>query len=196
LTIQAILNFVVYAIINAITPGPGNILALNTTVNYGWKKGKKLLLGIFSGYYAVQIICALVIFGFDYFLKPATSVMKYIGMVYIIWLAIHIVLSKPELEETDKKPSFWIGFILQFVNIKIYLFGITALSGYVIPYYNSFVVLLFFEIIIASIGTVATLLWVFLGSVFKKIYTKHYRIINIILGLLLLECVASLFFTS
>ena len=31
-------NFFVYAIVNAFTPGPGNILALNTVTNYGWKK--------------------------------------------------------------------------------------------------------------------------------------------------------------
>jgi len=41
--INAIFSFLVYAIINALTPGPGNILALNTMGNYGWKKGKKYL---------------------------------------------------------------------------------------------------------------------------------------------------------
>lgn len=45
-------NFLVYAIVNAFTPGPGNILALNTVTNYGWKKGKPLFLGIFTGYYS------------------------------------------------------------------------------------------------------------------------------------------------
>ena len=31
-------NFLIYCIVNAFTPGPGNILALNTVTNYGWKK--------------------------------------------------------------------------------------------------------------------------------------------------------------
>lgn len=53
-------NFLIYCAINAFTPGPGNILALNTVTNYGWKKGKPLFFGIFTGYYAVQIICAFV----------------------------------------------------------------------------------------------------------------------------------------
>ena len=122
------------------------------------------------------------------------SVMKYVGMAYIIWLAIRIAISKPELEETDKKPSFWTGFVLQMVNIKIYLFGITALTGYVIPYYNSLKMLILFEIIIASIGTIATLIWIFMGNIFKRIYIKYYRIINIILGLFLLQCAISLLF--
>ena len=33
-------NFLIYCDINAFTPGPGNILALNTVTNYGYKKGK------------------------------------------------------------------------------------------------------------------------------------------------------------
>ena len=58
-----LLNFFIYAVINAFTPGPGNILALNTVTNYGWKKGMPLFLGIFTGYYAVQTICCILVFG-------------------------------------------------------------------------------------------------------------------------------------
>lgn len=56
-------NFFVYSVINAFTPGPGNILALNTVTNYGWKKGTPLFFGIFSGYYVVQMICAVFVYG-------------------------------------------------------------------------------------------------------------------------------------
>ena len=56
-------NFFVYSVINAFTPGPGNILALNTVTNYGWKKGAPLFFGIFSGYYVVQMICAVFVYG-------------------------------------------------------------------------------------------------------------------------------------
>ena len=58
-----LLNFLVYCVVNAFTPGPGNILALNTVTNYGWKRGSRLFLGIFAGYYVVQIICALFVYG-------------------------------------------------------------------------------------------------------------------------------------
>lgn len=36
-------NFFIYSVINAFTPGPGNILALNTVTNYGYKKETALL---------------------------------------------------------------------------------------------------------------------------------------------------------
>ncbi len=127
-------------------------------------------------------------------LNPAMSVMKYIGAAYILWLAIHIARSKPDLTGTDKKPSFYTGFILQFVNVKIYMFGITALTGYVAPFYSSMGALMLFEVLIATAGSIATLTWAVLGHIFQKIYVKYYKIINIILALALLECAVSLLF--
>jgi cysteine/O-acetylserine efflux protein len=185
-------NFFIYAIINAITPGPGNILALNTVSNYGWKKGKPLFFGIFVGYYVVQILCAVFVFGVSAFLPNVLSVMKYIGAAYILWLAIHIVISKPAIDSSEKSASFLKGFLLQFVNVKIYLFGITALTGYITDYSTSLMTLLFFELIIATIGTIATLTWIGLGVLLRKAYQKYYRPINIVLALTLLKCVYSM----
>ena len=84
------------------------------------------------------------------------------------------------------------GFLLQFVNIKIYMFGITALTGFVAPYHKALWVLIGFELLIATIGTIATTTWIGAGLLIQKIYEKHYRIINILLALILLECVWSM----
>ncbi|MCI8647601.1 MAG: LysE family transporter [Firmicutes bacterium] len=186
-------NFIVYCLINAFTPGPGNILALNTVTNYGWKKGIPLFVGIFSGYYVVQLICAGVVFGISALLPQVLGIMKYVGAAYILWLAIHIAMSRPDQGCGEKSASFWKGFILQFVNVKIYLFGITALTGYVTNYCGtSLMVLIPFELAIATIGTVATSAWIGMGMAIQKIYLKHYRIINIVLAATLLECVYSI----
>ena len=185
-------NFFIYSVINAFTPGPGNILALNTVTNYGYKKGRPLYWGIFAGYYVVQVICAIFVFGVSTFLPDVLGIMKYIGAAYILWLAIHIAISKPIAIAVEKSASFLKGFLLQFVNVKIYLFGITALTGYITDYSASLWVLLLFEIIIATIGTIATLTWVGMGVLIQNAYQKYYRIINIILALTLLECVYSM----
>ncbi|AJQ25651.1 LysE family transporter [Pelosinus fermentans] len=191
---HAIVSFIVFALINAFTPGPGNILALNTMTNYGWRKGKKLFLGIFAGYYCVQALCAFFVFGLDQFIHPIMDVLKYVGTIYIIWLAIQVAISKPNEQAEDKEPSFWIGFILQFVNVKIYMFGITALTGYIVPYYTSLGMLMLFEMIIATMGSIATTTWIFFGAVFQKAYSKHFRVVNVILAITLLECAFQLAF--
>ena len=185
-------NFFIYSVINAFTPGPGNILALNTVTNYGYKKGRPLYWGIFAGYYVVQVICAIFVFGVSTFLPDVLGIMKYIGAAYILWLAVHIALNKPTTSTVEKSASFLKGFLLQFVNVKIYLFGITALTGYITEYSGSLWVLLLFEIIIATIGTIATFTWIGMGVLIQRAYQKYYRVINIILALTLSECVYSM----
>lgn len=192
MSVQVVFSFVIYVLINAFTPGPGNILAFNTITNYGWKRGKPLFFGIFTGYFVVQALCALLIFGLDNLINPIMTILTYAGAIYILWLAYQVAISKPDNKASKKQPSFWIGFVLQIVNVKILLFGITSLTGYVVPYYTSFGLLLFFEMIIALIGTIATLTWIFFGGLFQNTYFKHYKIINIILALLLLQCAIAL----
>lgn len=185
-------NFFIYALINAFTPGPGNILALNTATNYGYQKGRPLYWGIFAGYYVVEVLCAVFVFGVSTFLPDLLGVMKYIGAAYILWLAVHIALSKPATGPVEQSASFLKGFLLQFINVKIYLFGITALTGYITDYSASFWVLLLFELIIATIGTIATLTWIGMGVLIQRIYLKYYRIINLLLAFTLSECVYSM----
>lgn len=181
-------NFFIYVLINAITPGPGNILALNTVTNYGWKKGKSLFFGIFAGYYAVQMICAVFVHGLTSLLPSVLGIMKYVGAAYILWLAIHIALSKVREGGTEKSASFLKGFMLQFVNVKIYMLGVTAMTGYITEYSTSFIALLGFELIIATMGVLATATWIGMGLMIQRVYLKYFRAINIILAIILLEC--------
>ena len=44
----------------------------------------------------------------------------------------------------------------------------------------------------ATIGTAATSTWICAGLLIQKFYMKHYRVINIILALTLLECIWSM----
>lgn len=140
----------------------------------------------------MQILCAVFVFGVSTFLPNMLGIMKYIGAAYILWLAIHIAFGRPAADTVEKSASWMKGILLQFVNVKIYLFGITALTGYVTDYSASLWVLLLFEIIIATIGTIATLTWVGMGVLIQKVYQKYYRVINMILALTLLECVYSM----
>lgn len=187
-----IANFLMYSGLNAFTPGPGNILALNTMTNYGLKKGRALFLGIFAGYYVVQLLCALLVCGVSSFLPDLLGVIRYIGAAYIVWLAIHIALSRPDAASDERSASFWKGFVLQFVNVKIWLFGITALTCYVTSYSTDLAVLVGFEFVIATIGTIATITWIGAGAAIRNVYLKHFRPINIVLALALLECVYSI----
>lgn len=177
-----------YMLVSSFTPGPGNILTLNTMTRYGWRKGRRLFTGICVGYYVVQILCAFAIYGLSRFLMPALSVLRYIGAAYLIWLTVHIIRSRPEYDDKAKKPSFWTGFLLQFVNVKIWFYGMTALSSYIVPYYSGLLPLLAAELVIATLGSLASLTWALLGVKIRNFYTAHYHAVNWILGAFLIYC--------
>jgi len=84
-----------------------------------------LLYHKFYGFTATK----LVHMGISAFLPDLLGIMKYIGAAYILWLAVHIAASKPTTGTVEKSASFLKGFLLEFANVKIYLFGITALTG-------------------------------------------------------------------
>lgn len=189
---SVVFSLVFYAFVSSITPGPGNVLALNTVSNYGIEKGKKLFLGIFAGNFIVQCSCAFIVSALAALLPKAMGIMKYIGAAYVIFLAVQMVLKKKPDMENSKSASFWKGLTLQLVNAKIYIFGVTALTGYITEYTRNIIELLLAEIIIAAVGSLCTTVWIFLGSFLKSFYQKHFRAVNIGMALTLGECVYSM----
>lgn len=182
MTSHALFGFLTYAIVNAFTPGPGNFLAINVATTYGWNRGKPLFFGIFAGYYAVQTLCGLFVSSLGTFMPQALVLLKYAGAIYILWLMMHIATSKPQSATSSETTSFARGFLLQFANAKIYLFGITALTGFVTPYVSSLPAIMGAELSIATIGTVATLTWIATGVAIQEVYRTWYRPINIALA--------------
>ena len=186
--IQAVGAFLLYCVVNAFTPGPGNILALSTAVDYGWRRGMPLYLGIFCGYFVVQGLCALVVSLLGAAAPEALGALRYVGAAYVAWLAVHIMRSTPELPGAASRASFAQGFLLQFVNVKIYLFGITALTGFVAGWSSELPVLFGAEMLVAAIGTVATLTWVAFGVLLQDAYRAHYRAANAVFAATLCLC--------
>lgn len=56
-------------------------------------------------------------------------------------------------------------------------------------FYTTLYALIGFELVIATIGTIATTTWIGMGLLIRKFYLQHYRVINIILALTLGECI-------
>lgn len=121
-------------------------------------------------------------------ISPILSILKYAGAFYMVWLSVHIALSRPEQANIRKLPNFFTGFLLQFVNVKIYFYITTLLTVYFIPYIESITLLILAGVGAATIGSVASLTWAFFGVKLQSNYERHYRLINGILALFLLYC--------
>jgi cysteine/O-acetylserine efflux protein len=192
MTTATFISLLLYMTTCSFTPGPGNILALNTTSQYGWKESRRLILGICMGYALVQTICTIGICCLAYRFESVLSVLKYVGGVYMIWLAIHVVRSTPLKDVKNKKPTLKEGMLLQLVNVKIYFYIFTLLSVYFIPNSKTPTELALYGIFAVSVGSVACLTWAFLGMKLQTIYKRHFKLINVILGIFLAYCAFSI----
>ncbi len=74
----------------------------------------------------------------------------------------------------------------------IYCF--TTLSSYVLPYKQDFVSLFLMSLCLPFTGPFCNLVWLFTGVTLKKIFEKHYKIVNIIMAISLFICALSLIF--
>ena len=100
------------------------------------------------------------------------------------------------MEAQGNQSGFLGGLALQFVNPKLYLYGILSMEVYILPYYqNQPLTLLGFALLLALIGFIFTLCWAAFGSVFRRVFSHHGRIVNTIMALLLVYCAISLFLT-
>lgn len=177
-----ILAYLPYAFITAYTPGPNNILVLNAFSKNGVRKGKETLLGVTAGFFIVMAISAIACVELSKVLPKMTEILKYIGAAYIVWLAIHILASKPTEKVSDKKGDFWTSFLLQFINIKIILYAITIYSGYILPNSDSKLLLSVSAVCNTLIGMSGCITWGLAGTLLQTQFIKHFRIMNVIMA--------------
>lgn len=190
--VQIILSFLPYALITGFTPGPNNILAFDTVSRDGWRRGRPMLLGISSGFLCVMVLCAVVCFELARLLPVVTGILKYVGAAYLVWLGLHILLSKSGGQPQAKGSSFWTGFLLQFANVKIILYALTVYSGYVLPVSQSLWVLLTAALFNTAAGLCGTFAWAFAGGVLQRFIAKHRTAFNAAMAAALFWCAVTL----
>lgn len=187
------LSFFSYNIITSITPGPMNIVAMNAAGNLGLKKSRNILLGLFLGLAVVLLLCGLFSTAFAQLLPGMVRYMKYIGAAYIIWIAYAIIRSRPEGAGTQATElTFLRGFLLQFINVKAYIWAITVYTAYVLPYYKSSLAILLFALIMAIIANLCAMIWAVAGAVLNTFLKKYWQAANLIMALMLLYSAVSL----
>ncbi|MBA9026118.1 MULTISPECIES: LysE family transporter [Bacillaceae] len=182
-----ILSFLLYVIISSFTPGPNNIMAMLFANKSGFKKTLKFCLGVGAGFFVIMILSSYFNLLLKNFIPKIEFAMTILAAVYMVYLAIKIVMSKnqDQKDEDDKYNSFYSGMLLQFVNPKGILYGITAISTFILPYHSSNFSLLSFSIFLAFVGFLSTMCWSMFGSLFQMFLTKYRSQFNLIMALLL-----------
>jgi cysteine/O-acetylserine efflux protein len=186
--------FISYVLLTSFTPGPNNIMAMSNASRVGFRRSLRFNAGVFAGFFFVMALSCLFSATLYRLIPNVKPVMTVIGACYILWLAWVTVTAKPHSADDGKGAgTFTAGMLLQFINPKALLYGVTAASTFLVPYYTSPVVLGGFALFMAGVSFVSTSCWAAFGAAFERLLAEHHRAVGLVMGGLLVYCAVSLF---
>ena len=177
-----------FVLITSFTPGPANISSASMGVLYGYKRSLRYLGGIMLGFFLIMLVSGLVSTTLLTIFPPFESVLRIVGTGYILYLAYSILKASYAFEDRDIKPlGFTSGLMLQFVNPKGVVYGLTLFSVFLAPLANNFGLIILAGIILSTVSFSAVSTWTLFGTAIRT-YLHRPRIktaVNVILALLL-----------
>lgn len=136
--LPVILAFALAAFVLAVTPGPDMALFVSRTMNWGRGHGYATVLGAITG---IGVHTMLVAFGISVLIVTAPAafwVLKIVGALYLVWLAIQairdgggILVVKQGGKQPSWRQSYLTGLGINLTNPKVALFFVTFLPQFV-----------------------------------------------------------------
>ena len=157
-------------------------------VNHGYRKTLHYLLGIGTGFFLIMMICAYLATALLTVVPAAERVLRWVGALYILWLAFGILRSTYVNGKSESKAlAFTRGFVLQLVNPKVAVYGLMLYSTFLAPISGRLGCLALSALAFALVAFASISTWALFGAVIKNRLTNaRFRIVvNVILALLL-----------
>ncbi len=179
-------GFITYILISVFTPGPNNIFSSISSAKVGFKKTLRFMFGILVGTFLVFVITSLINLYLYSNVRIVTRIIGIFGGVFILYLALKMFLSRKDddrlLIKNDK--LFIMAVILNFINAKTIIFGLTIATFYLELGFDPDYIILF-SFLMAILCFIAVVVWGLFGQVFKEVLNKYKVYYNIIMALLL-----------
>ena len=184
-----------YVFITTFTPGPNNISCAASAARWGMKRTWGYLLGIGSGFFFILLLSGAFSGTLICFIPRLERYMRWVGAVYILWLAWGLAKSEGQGGIGAESPmrGFAKGFVLQFVNPKAILYAVTLYTAFLGPILARPLPVVFSAALFATIGFSSILAWAVFGLGIDRFLQNplHNRIVNVCFSLLLVWTAAS-----
>jgi len=187
---------ILFCFVSGVTPGPNNLMLMNSGVNFGFRRTLPHLLGVVFGF---ALMVALIGLGLDAAFSRfprLLPIMRWAGAAYMLWLAWRIANSGPVREgDGGRRPlGFFGAAAFQWINPKAWSIAIGALTAYSVSedYAISVVVVAASYLLIGLPGSGA---WVVFGVAMRKALAdpRRARPFNLSMAALLVASIALVF---
>lgn len=186
-------SFLIFCIVNCITPGPANLCSLSTSMRYGTAIALRQWRGLVAGFFIDSMAAALLGRLIGSALGDYVRYLSWAGAVYILWLAWNMLRSAgSDPEQETRKPGFRTGLIVNLTNGKVILFCITTLSAFVLPYTTAWSWLIGTALFLVLMGPGSNLVWIFTGAKLKTLFADHQKTVDIVMAIALALCAVNL----
>jgi cysteine/O-acetylserine efflux protein len=176
-----------FVLVTTFSPGPNNISSASMGVLYGFRLTLKYLGGIAAGFFIVMLLCAWVSSTLLKFIPTMEPALRIIGALYILWLAVGTARASYDFKETGQPPmAFKMGFLLQALNPKVVVYGLTLYSTFLAAAANSPVFLAVSATLFSITAFCATSAWALSGALIRKHLHQPKVRASVNLGLVLL----------
>ena len=184
-----ILSIALFWFVAAYTPGPNNVVASYSGFNFGIAKTIPHILGVTLGFTSLVLFLTIGLINVFKLLPIIQVVIKYLGTLFLLYLAYKIAFSSESEEIKKENPVKFIEtFLFQYFNPKGVSVAIIVVSNYVelgdnyINYATQVVALAFL------FASTSITLWTFIGKFLRKFATndKFIKYFNYVMSVLLL----------
>ena len=190
-TLTMIISITSFALASTMTPGPNNIMLLSSGLTFGYKRTIPHALGINFGFPVMVIWVGLGVGKLFEVFPFVYTVLKVVGISYLLWMAWHIANTKgsPATQNKNDKPfTFFQAALFQWVNPKAWVVAITSTAAFITDHKIAFIQVMIISCIFFFCGILSTNSWS-LGGVMLKKFIQNERLIklfNITMAILIL----------
>ncbi|MEI6876149.1 MAG: LysE family transporter, partial [Spirochaetota bacterium] len=164
------LPFITYVIVTTFTPGPNNVAAAAAGIKIGYRKSLSFLLGIVAGFCLVMLLSGYFNYALHSRYATIAFYIKWIGFFYMLWLCLSLFLhpakdGKAEAGKVETGTYTPIaGLLLQLVNPKVILYGITLYGMFSSALLSTFWTVLASAAALSVVGFISVTTWCLAGS--------------------------------
>ena len=184
-----IVSIALFWFVTAYTPGPNNVVASYSGFNFGIIKTIPHILGVTLGFTSLVLFLTIGLINVFKLFPIIQEVMKYLGTIFLIYLAYKIASSTTSDETKKENPvKFVETFLFQYLNPKGVTVAIIVVSTYVElgeNYINYATQVVLLALLFSSTSIT---LWTFIGKFLRKFATnqKFIKYFNYVMSSLLL----------
>lgn len=184
-----IIAMALFSIIMSITPGPVNLITLNSGLNHGFRQTMPYVSGATISFTLLLIVLGLGLSSFIMTYPELLHYISYVGTAYMIYTGYKIMMSSSMIDnqpQQNKVPKFIDGVLLQWSNPKAWMACLSGISTFSSS--TSILPLISFVSIYFLICYVCIGIWAFAGMQLQFLLTshRHMQLLSRSMGLLLI----------